>query len=275
MNGSCQMKNVKWPNETYTRRARGSTETGSMPSFTVDFVTQPHPFSLNSKKLDGVQDENCCAALVCQEIKQMIGLDFHFQAERLQECIMSCSRYKTLNEMVFLLYKAINNRDISEITLPSCKIEDGTAGDVNLPEYIDDEVREVPTYVINFPTVLSMAKVEYEYILKEGWTATVLEDQLCGLCCSGLNVLGYQDANIALANGISIETVEELTHGQRMTGYINCHCRFHLKCLLKCIRSGLTKQFWRCNNHQTCANTIFVANNLGFPKKKLKVTQFF
>ena len=78
MNGSCQMKYVKWPNETFTRHARGSTETGAMPSFSVDFVTDPQPYLVNSKKVNGVQDKNCCAAIVCQEIKQMIGLTFHF-----------------------------------------------------------------------------------------------------------------------------------------------------------------------------------------------------
>ena len=71
-----------------------------------------------------------------------------------------------------------------------------------------------------------------------------------------------------MANGISAETVEELTHGKCMSGYINYHCRFHLECLLKCIWLGLTMKVWRCEHHQTCANTIFVANNLGFPKRK-------
>ena len=170
--------------------------------------------------------------------------------------------------MVFLLYKALQNKDISQITLPSCKIEERTSGDVNLQEDIDDEVREVPTYIINFPTVLSLVKVEYEHILKDGWSATFLEDQTCGMCSSELNVLGYPNANDALANNISAETVEELTHGERMSGYINCHCRFHLECLLKHIWPGLTMKVWRCEHHQTCANTIFVANNLGFPERK-------
>ena len=61
--------------------------------------------------------------------------------------------------MMFLLYKALKNKDISQITSPSCKIEERPSGDVNLQEDIDVEVREVPTYIINFPTVLSLVEV--------------------------------------------------------------------------------------------------------------------
>ena len=96
-----------------------------------------------------------------------------------------------------------------------------------------------------------------------------MEGKTCGICLLELNVLGYPNANDALANDISAETAEELTHGMCMTGYINCHCRFHLKCLLKCIQLGLTMKVWRCEHHQTCANTIFVANNMGFPRRNI------
>ena len=71
MSGSCQCKNVKWPNETSTtpRPVRGNSEHLQKPLFAVDFAPPTDHYSIYTEIVDGVEDKNCCAAIVCQEIK--------------------------------------------------------------------------------------------------------------------------------------------------------------------------------------------------------------
>ena len=71
----------------------------------------------------------------------------------------------------YFLNKTIANKDINNI-YSLCKIEKNYPGD----NEIEDIVQEFYNMPIEFESVLSLAKVKYEYMLREGWKTTVMDN---------------------------------------------------------------------------------------------------
>ena len=131
---------------------------------------------------------------------------------------------------------------------------------------------------VQFGNALSLAQNEYLLILKNGWANTVLGKNdscfyVCSACNKDINVLGYPTNAIVLSSGVSQTDTEEMTSTQRLSGYLDCDCRFHLQCFLKRIRSGLGWREWKCNWHLALKTQFFVGDNCGFPVRIYNIPQ--
>ena len=159
----------------------------------------------------------------------------------------------------FLLNKTIANNDINSIYSP-CKIE---GRDYTCDNKFEDIVQEPYNMPIEFESVLSLAKAVYDYILREGWKNTVMDNnqysdyQNCQCCCNSIDVLEYSSSATTLENGVDIEMTNLLSSSNLICGYFNCHCWYHLQCVLNNVCNSLCKQLWRCDYHQI-ANAFFV-----------------
>ena len=200
-------------------------------------------------------------------------INFDLVHKGFADCTTRCSQWKTMNEIVFLLHQAISNNDITLLQSP-CKIED--QANISNPNQEDnnDIIVPIPSNQIRLEKIMSLAMEEYEFILKGGWKGTILDtsDQsqyfVCAGCRDNLKVLGYTSPSDALLNGVDQGTIDTMTSTNCISGYFGCQCRYHLKCLLKRICSGLTIKKWRCDWHSKQVVTFFVSNNCGFPDKK-------
>src|SRR5687768_11803504 len=51
-------------------------------------------------------------------------------------------------------------------------------------------------------------------------------------------------------------------------GYFKYQCRYHVKCLMKQIHSGLCIEQWKCDGHSKQVAKLFIADNCVFFVKK-------
>ena len=199
---NCWVGQVKWPRKQYSSRYD--------PTFTVEWANSLATFQMGNETINGNQIDICSTPRICQKLKYIMGIDFDLMAEGFQPCITSCSQWKTMNEIVFLLHCAVKNMVISPLQLP-CKIEDQEDGSNPIPDNGNDMIVPISNTIMNFETILALAQEEYDFILKTGWETTVLDTSdtsqywICCTCMDDLNVLGYPSTNDALSNGINQE----------------------------------------------------------------------
>jgi hypothetical protein len=108
---------VKWPNRSTRRSAQENTI-----QFEVKWAPNTELIKMGFETIDGNQD-NCSTPIVCQQLKRIMNLKFDMESVNFKPCITTCSRWTTMNEIVFLLNHAIDNNDIT-ISQSLCKIED-------------------------------------------------------------------------------------------------------------------------------------------------------
>ena len=65
--------------------------------------------------------------------------------------------------------------------------------------------------------------------------------------------------------------IDTMTSSDCICSYFGCHCRYHLKCFLKQLQSGLHQKQWKCDGHSKQVFTLFITDNCGFPIKKYNI----
>ena len=245
----------------------------SEPSFIVEWPPTGINIKMCDENIHGNQLDMCSMPIICQELKCVLKIDFDFAAEGFQVCTTKCSQWQTMNEITFMLHTAIKNNHISYLQ-SGCKIESQDNGSNLLPGDNNNSIVQIPSYNMQFETIIGLAREEYEYILKDGWEKMVgdASDEppyfQCTLCNEELKVLGYSNTRDASLNGVNQADIDLMTSSDCICGYFGCNCRFHLKCLLKRICSNLCNRMWMCDHHQVLVVSFFITDNCGFPLRK-------
>ena len=246
VNAGCLVSDIKWPKLKFkgTTNSGLTTNQSNEPSFVVMRAPEGQYIKMCYEMIDGKNIETCTTPIVCQQLNRFMELNFEFEADGFKPCINKCSQWKTMNEIIFLLHKAISNKEITLLQL-TCKIEDRDEGSNLNPDDGNEIIVQIPSY-LQFETVLALAREEYESILNYGWEETVGDVSencrywMCAADCQeDMKVLGYPNTSDALSNGVDQAQIDRMTSSDCICGYFGCQCRYHLKCLMKQIHSGI------------------------------------
>ena len=101
---SCS-SNVKWPGIVCRKQQ----------NFLVHLVLQEDHYMMSNKKVDKNNNHLCSVAIICQELKHLMTIDFDFDfvSKGYQQCATECLQWKSVNEKVFMLHQALVTEDIT------------------------------------------------------------------------------------------------------------------------------------------------------------------
>ena len=279
----CTVEDIKWPgpfeaSTSYILRNTGGSvdkKQGNMPAqnkrkrnyeFSVMWAKEGEYLCMTDEMAGSLKDNQCCAAIVCQELQRSMKLQIDFES-KFAPCQGSCSRWRTLNKLVYLLYFAIGNGEIVRIPKP-CKVEDVGKEDNEVQIVKGVEGIEVETQLFvkdllldgAFKMLLELAKTEYYWILKQGWVDMVLEEQVCSICNEKRAVFPYPNYRAASTDGYTEAEYKDMTTKKLTCGYTACWCCFHVSCMLKCICLGLGTIDWKCDGCFKPVSELVVIN---------------